>query len=418
MKWLALLGAMSVSACAPNPLSRPIAVQRAPDTTWPMYQYDSSHNAVFSREHFRVAWITSLGGRVNGGLAVVGDRLFVDSFDNRLYALDVVSGHIVWSSRASNVLMSSPVIDSGRVIVGSGRDGFLRQSDWRSQIWGRSDGDDILAFRANDGGNVWRVHTLGEDMSSPVILDNSVTVANGDLHAYGISLKDGALRWRTSLPGVVTMASLTLDHGRVFISTCHNVPEHRETRAIDPRDGHVLWKNPNGSCDSSPAVDNGLVFVDGNDESVQSPFDPGGADIVTAIDEANGRTVWQHVSRPGPYSLVASGEHAIAGTAIAGVLYQSISNADAVVAFDGRSGRILWKVQTAAPVKMSPVVTTDRVVFGDVAGILYTVDRVSGRVLHTASFKDPFSTSPPVVLGQTLLISNGRYVIAVPVDVI
>jgi len=385
-------------------------------TSWPMYQAAPSHNAVFDKPGFRVTWVAELGDRINGGLAVVGDTVYVDSFDKRLYALDLQTGHIRWSARAQNVLMSTPIVAAGRIIVGSGHDGFL-PSDDSAQAWGRTEGDDVTAYDLH-GRKVWTFHTIGEDMASAAIANDAVAFANGDLHAYDLSLADGRPIWREQLRGVDTMASATVSDGRLFISTCHNSPHFRETRALDVKTGRTLWKNPNGSCDASPAVNRSIVFVDGNREDGIGPYDPGGQDIVAAIDEKTGRTLWQHVSPRGPYTIAVSGEHAIAGTAVSGVLYQSIVNRNELAAFDGRTGHVLWHVPTAAPVKMSPIVTGDRVIFGDTAGVLYSVDRRTGVVRHTGSFKDPFSTSPPVVVGETLLIANGRYIFAIPTSVI
>jgi len=180
----------------------------------------------------------------------------------------------------------------------------------------------------------------------------------------------------------------------------------------------MLWKNSNGSCDASPAVDNGMVFVDGNNEDESGLYAPGGRDIVAAIDEKSGRTRWTYVSPAAPYSIVESGEHAIAGTAVDGVLYQSIVNQNRVMAFDERTGRVRWSAPTIGPVKMSPLVTKASVIFGDTVGVLYNVDRRTGKIRRTTSFKDPFSTSPPVIVGDTLLIANGRYIFAIPTSVI
>lgn len=391
------------------------ALQPVP-TAWRMYQAIASHNAVFARAGFRATWVAELGDRINGGLAVVGDTVYADSFDDRLYALNLSTGAIRWSARAGNVLMSTPIVDDGLVVVGSGHDGFL-DSDDSAQVWGRAGGDDVIAFDLQ-GRKKWSFHTVGEDMPSPASNGEILAFANGDLHAYGLQLRTGQPVWRTALSGIDTMASATLDGNRLFIGLCHNMPHLRETVALDIRMGRMLWKNPNGSCDASPAVDNGMVFVDGNNEDIAGPYEPGGRDIVAGIDEKTGRTRWTHVSAPGPYSIVASGEHAIAGTAVDGVLYQSIVNQNRVMAFDERTGRVLWSVRTIGPVKMSPLATSMSIVFGDTAGILYNVDRRTGNIRHTTSFKDPFSTSPPLVVGDALLIANGRYIFAIPSDVI
>lgn len=385
--------------------------------SWPMYQYSPSHNAIFKKPKFRVAWVAELGGRINGGLAIVGDTIYADSFDHCLYAVDLPTGAVKWKSCADNVLMSTPVVSGGRVIVGSGHDGFL-ESDDSAQKWGRSEGDDVLSFDDKTGHQMWRVHTVGADMASPAISGARLVFANGDLHAYALRLSDGAQLWREALPGIDTMASTTIVGRHAFISICHNSPHFRQTRAIDVKTGRTLWANPNGSCDAAPAVSDGVVYVDGNREDVDGPFEMGGRDVVAAIDERTGRTLWEHTSPDAPYTLVASGEHAIAGTIVNGVLYQSIVNHDCVDAFDGRTGRVLWSAKTLAPVKMSPLVTERRVIFGDSAGLLYSVDRRTGGIEGTSSFKDPFSTSPPIAIGDVLLIANGRYIFAIPRDVL
>jgi outer membrane protein assembly factor BamB len=383
---------------------------------WQMYQAVASHNAVFARPGFRATWVAQLGDRINGGLAVVGDTVYADSFDQRLYALNLTTGDILWRARTNNVLMSTPIVDDGLVVVGSGHNGFLDADD-SAQVWGRATGDDVIAFDLQ-GRKQWSFHTIGEDMPSAATDGKILAFANGDLHAYGLQLSNGHELWQTALSGIDTMSSATLAGNRLFIGLCHNMPHFQETIALDIRSGRTLWKNPNGSCDASPAVDKGVVFVDGNDEGVTGPYEPGGRDIVAAIDERTGRTIWTHVSSAGPYSIVASGEHAIAGTAVNGVLYQSIVNQDRVIAFDERTGRVLWTVRTVGPVKMSPVVVDQRVIFGDTTGILYSVERRNGVLRHTTSFKDPFSTSPPVIVGETLLIANGRYIFAIPTSVI
>lgn len=415
------LATVVIAACSAHAAYHPTALDDLvvaaplPTSSWPMYQHDASHNAYFSKRNFARRWIAQLGGRVNGGLAVVGDRLYLDSFDRHLYAIDLSTGAIRWKAALDNIVMSTPVIAVGRVIVGTGRDGFSN-TDPHAQIWARPKGDDIVAFDANTGRRIWSFHTVGEDMPSPAIVGKTVVFANGDLHAYGLDVVTGRLLWRRALPGIATMASTTAVSNKVFIGLCHNMPHFRKTLALDVRNGRMEWANPNGSCDASATVSNGLVLVDGNDEKTTGVYSPGGRDIIAAVDEGSGKTIWQRVGPQGPYTAVASGEHAIAGTVADGVLYQSVVNEDVVLALDSKSGKLLWRTATSGPVKMSPVVTANRVIFGDTAGVLYDIERTTGHVLDTQSFTAPFSTSPPIVVGDTLLIANGRDLLAMPIN--
>ena len=383
--------------------------------SWPTYQSTPSHNAVFDGDGLRVNWLAKLGEKINGGLAVVDGTLYADSFDKKLYAIDQRTGKVRWSAQADNILMSTPVVRDGIVVVGSGKDGFLKPDDANSQVWGRAEGDDVYAFSTADGRLIWKIHTVGQNMPSPAIEGDALIFANGDAHAYAVDLATGKARWIVPLPGIATMASATVAGGMAFLSTCHNAPYVCQTQAIDVHDGHTVWSNPHGGSDCTPTVDGGLVFV--NESSNDSArFHTGGETTVAAIDERTGRTVWTHRSEAAPFTYIASSERQIAGTADRGVLYQPIGNTQKVIAFDERTGRVRWSVRASANVKMSPVVKGQRVYFGDTAGILYDVDRRTGRVEHTTSFLQPFSTSPPVIVGETIFVADGSILLALPLD--
>lgn len=412
-----LIAAAALVIALRDPSSAPSAQTESSAGSWPMYQRVPSHNAIVVRPGFRANWLTKLGDKINGGLAIAGDTLYVGSFDKKLYAIDLQTGEIRWSASADNILMSTPVIEDGVVIVGSGMNGFLKPDDANSQIWGRPQGDDILAFSTTDGHLLWKFHTAGQNMPSPAIVHGTAILANGDLHAYALDVANGKKRWLTSLQGVAAMASATIDDRNVFISTCHNAPYFCETRALDVRDGRTIWTSPYGGSDCSPTVDAGLVFVNGNRDDTQR-YHTGGYSVTAALDERTGRSIWVHTSEPGPYTFVGSNERQIAATAQDGVLYQPIGNASKMIAFDERSGKVLWSVRTSANVKMSPIVKDDSVYFGDTAGIFYRVDRHSGRILHTSSYLQPFATSPPVIVGDTLFVADGEYVVAVPLRTI
>lgn len=380
-----------------------------------MYQRYPTHNAVLEQPGLRLRWIAQLGDKINGGLAISGGTVYAVSFDKKLYAIDERTGAIRWTGQADNVLMSTPVLQNGVVIVGSGRDGFLKPDDYMSQVWGRPEGDDVYAFSTRDGHLLWKMHTVGQNMPSPAISGDTAILANGDLHAYAIDVASGKTLWTSSLAGVPTMSSVNLAHGLAFVSTCHNAPYACETRAIDVRDGSVAWTNPIGGSDCAPTLDDGKVFVNG--ERDEDPrFHTGGVLIVAAIDERTGKTLWTYRTNPGPWTYLGSRERQIAGTAHDGVLYQPLGNGNEVVALNERTGKRVWVFHATGPVKMSPVIKGDVVYFGDTSGVFYRVDRRTGRVLHTTSYLQAFSTSPPVIAGDTVFVAMGNIVMAVPID--
>lgn len=388
------------------------AVTAPAGQTWPMYQRFATHNAVFDAPKLRVTWQSALGDRINAGFALDGSVLYAASFDHRLYAVDAATGKIRWDVATDDILMSTPVVADGLIVIGTGHNGFLKPDDPVSQVWGRPEGNDVIAYTTG-GKLVWKFHTVGENMPTPAIAGDTVVFANGDAHAYALDLKTGKLKWQSALPGAVNMASIAIDAGVAFVSSCHNAPYVCETRALDVRDGHTLWTNPNGGSDCAPAVADGLVFVNGN-RNDDYHYHTGGTDVVAALDERTGEKRWTYEGEPGPYTFPSTNERQIAATFADGVLYQPIGNASRVIAFEARTGKIVWNLRTWANVKMSPLITGGRVYFGDTGGVLYNVDQRTGRVVHTSSFLQPFSAAPPLIADQTIFAAAGSVIIAMP----
>jgi alcohol dehydrogenase (cytochrome c) len=91
-------------------------------------------------------------GRVNRGLAILGDTLYMGTIDAHLLALDAKTGQLVWNTTVASSaehysITMSPVIVKNKVIVGTaGGDMGIRGV--------------IAAFDAKSGKEVWRIHTI------------------------------------------------------------------------------------------------------------------------------------------------------------------------------------------------------------------------------------------------------------------
>src|SRR5437879_7713542 len=63
-------------------------------------------------------------GRVNRGLAILGDTLFMGTIDAHLIAIDAKSGHVVWDTavaraRSGYAITHAPLVVKDKVIVGT-----------------------------------------------------------------------------------------------------------------------------------------------------------------------------------------------------------------------------------------------------------------------------------------------------------
>ena len=91
-------------------------------------------------------------GRVNRGLAILGDTLYMGTIDAHLLAIDAKSGRLLWNTTVASAkerysITHSPLIVRDKVIVGTaGGDGPIRGL--------------IAAFDVKTGKEVWRFHTI------------------------------------------------------------------------------------------------------------------------------------------------------------------------------------------------------------------------------------------------------------------
>lgn len=397
-----IVAAALTTGCAGRSAAAPVSRSASSSDTWPAYQLRPDHNAVLDRSGFAASWSFDAHARLNGGLAVDGDTLYFDTFAPSVVALYLESGALRWETPVDNIVMSTPILSSDMVYVGTGSNHHMSPTRW-----GRPQGDRVIALDKSDGRQRWTYRTVGEDMPSPVFANGSLVFANGDAHAYALDASSGTLHWRRQLEGVSTMASATAQAGVAFLSTCTLQLEPGATSAVDVRNGSVRWRAPYGNCDSSPTVAGTRVFVSG------IRLEPAGSVIgyralVTALDARSGKVKWTYRSPDtGISTTFVSSERAVAGTYAGGIYYQAIPTHDRLMAFDAVSGRALWSFKTVAPAKMSPVVKDGYLYLGDTAGCLYTLDAKRGTLANVQTFDAPFSTSPPIIVGDTMIVAVG-----------
>ncbi len=386
--------------------------------SWTMYQGRPDHNAVIASRSLSARWTFNAGAKINGSMAVADDTLYVDTFKHELIAVNLTDGRVRWRSQLNNIIMSTPVVAADKVVVGTGHNGRLQgdgsmvyADDQTTAIWGRDKGDAVVAFDARNGKRIWSFETLGEDMPSPVIAGNRVVFGNGDFHAYALDLATGFQLWKQDIDGVVTMASANYDSGRVLLSHCSSGPYKCHTDSLQLADGSTQWTAPYGDEDSAPTIGDGKVFLTG--------FTSIGcrrglySSTVTGLDWLTGTELWSFRSPDcGKFNTKESNERAIAGVFTNGTFIEASGVANAVTAF-ASTGAVRWRFHTNARVKMSPIISADKVYFGDVNGVFYVLRASDGRLVKKREFGRPFTTSSPLLLGSTLLIAADGQVMAI-----
>ncbi len=237
-------------------------------------------------------WRFAADAGVTSSAAVAGGLIYVQSDANTLYALDP-SGHPVWSrslgetiafdspyphSGLADYWTSSPLIDAGRLYIGSG-DGA---------VW---------ALDAKSGEVLWRHATEGRVRASPSTDGKRIYAGSFDGRMYALDPDTGEEVWRFQTAGnpffkVGHIQSTAAVAGGLVIFGSRDYWIY----ALNAATGAVVWKreHPNSWVVASPAVSGGLVCTGGSDTQ-----------MMQCLDLATGEERWKAVIRNNIFSSAA-----------------------------------------------------------------------------------------------------------------
>ena len=191
--------------------------------------------------------------------------------------------------------------------------------------------------------------------------------------------------------------------------------------AVDAATGKVLWQTgyPAPFTMSSAATRHGPgpkstpVFANGKLYAI------GMTGIVTAYDAATGKQLWQ---KPAPGVVPMYTSHSFSPLVDRGLVIFHVGghNQGALTAFDVNTGEIKWSWNGDGPGYGSPIVADlggTRQIITITQGKLVGVDAATGSLLWERPFVSSNFTNSvtPILVGQTLIMSNGGPLIAVTV---
>ena len=213
---------------------------------------------------------------VSGGVAYFvgywgGDSLRLGNAS--LFALDAVTGNLLWRFGFGDYKPSSPAVSGGIVYVGF----------WNGHIY---------ALDAVTGNLLWRHDTDGMVDSSPAVSGGVVYVGSNDHHLYALDAATGELLWRYETDSMVD-SSPAVSGGVVYVGS-----RYGHLYALDAATGELLWRyDADSRVGSAPAVSGGVVYVGSDDHHLY------------ALDAATGELLWRYNagSRAGASPVVSGG---------------------------------------------------------------------------------------------------------------
>jgi len=287
--------------------------------------YDN-HLYALNIESGKMHWKYQTDGGIVSRPAILNDSVFIGSEDNRLHVISRRSGSLQWTYYTKGPVRSSPFPAHGHIFIGS--------DDWA-----------IHAININGGRGIWQIETNAEVRSTPFVAQDAVYAGNESGEFYCLDFR-GGIKWRYKTKRAITSSPTVAENLVLFCSLDSHL------YALDAKSGYLVWrfKMDRGSI-SSPFVADGLVFtgsIDGN---------------IYCINLNSAKEVWRFQT-----------EHQITGSPIvlADKLYCGSVDGN-LYCLDHQTGQLRWKFKTNNPITATPAAQDDMIFIGSTDNQFYAL---------------------------------------------
>jgi outer membrane protein assembly factor BamB len=298
-------------------------------------------------------WAVRTGRRLTGRIELKDGQLYGAGVDRKVYAVDLETGEVQWSSRLSGLVAGGVLVSGDTVFAAS------------SRPQGR-----VYALDRATGGRHWRAKT-GPVGAPLALVDGTLLVPAQRGQLLGLNPADGSVRWRRRM-GMARIAPLSVGRGAVVVATVDSLYR------VSAADGEVSHRAASPGTIVSPWLVHRGLLVAGTTDSQVVAVSP--ADLTTRwsakVDApvlgspaALGDTVYVASRRgtlfrlapgtaPSPQRVVELDWPVTAPlTALDG--YLLLGGADGALRALRPDGAEVWRIQLWRPVELSPVALED-----------------------------------------------------------
>ena len=386
---------------------------------WTLPRYNMQLNPVIADTAPPFAWTFAMGTGTSASPTISGDTLYVASNDHHVYALDLHTGKLRWSTLTNDMVMTAPLVYDGLVVAASGNEHPTVWDPPNYVAIGNST-NAIYGLDAQTGKQSWYFGINGTGMPSGAIVDGTYIHHDGGGTVLALDARTGTYRWRNSLGSYASMSAIT-PINPWMIATSGGSPN--EVAVLRVRDGSTVWRHalpPSaGAVTDCPVASDGTriygVYIMPNDASVPAmQAGVAGAQHLYALDTQTGRMVWD---TPVARGIAPPRNEASIPMVDAGTLYDGSAIAPKMTAVNAATGALRWQTTVHGPVKGGTVLKDGTLYFGDLAGYLWALDAASGKIVGALKTSESFNVGSPIIDGEDLIIGGLHgTVMAVPLQ--
>lgn len=195
-------------------------------------------------------------------------KVYVGSSDQRVYALELRSGKLVWAFKTGGTVHSSPALAGRNVVVGS----------WDGAVY---------ALDAASGAEQWRFQTQTEQklsimlgiQASPSVDGDTVYIGSRDGFFYALDAASGRRKWRYDAKGSWVVGTAAIDADKVYVGTSDSTL----LLALDKRSGIERYRYDTKAWTFASPVRAGDALIAASMKGE-----------LVALDAASGAVRWQY----------------------------------------------------------------------------------------------------------------------------
>lgn len=332
---------------------------------WPQFRGDSQLSG-FSEDqlpdNLKLIWSFQTRDDIKSSPVLDYGRLYIGSTDGKLYALDAATGDSLWAFDTGDDVEAPPMLLDSTVYIGSlSGEFFAIDAISGEKKWSYMTDDEIY------GSASW--------VLSPDETDKWIIVCSYDFNIYCFDAKTGDKKWNYETDNYINGAPAT-DGNVVVFGGCD---EFLHIVSVD--NGEKV-----GEVDAGSYIAGSAALVD--DRAYLGQY----GESLLCIDVENKEISWQY-NNDGTTGAFFSSPAVSKDKVVIGCRDKLVH------CVNRKTGEKIWTFQTRNDVDCSPVVADDKVVVGSNDGRLYVLNLENGHLLWSYEIGADILGSPAVTSG-------------------
>ena len=328
-------------------------------------QHTGNYNSSPIKNKPSILWKVKTKGQVISSPVIVNNSVYVGSQDQKMYAINALTGKIKWTFKASGAISSTVAVAKGKVMFLSYDGNFyaLNQKDGKLAWKFKTQGESVFNVKDYYNGSFkpdfWDFY-----LSSAVVYNDHVYFGSSDSNVYSLNIDTGEKVWSYKTESSIHSSPAIYENSLVIGSWDSRI------YCIDINTGKENWSYTTGrdieqyiwlGIQASPSIEKGVVYIGSRDAKFY------------ALNIKSGDTLWTNNNFDKswmPSSSAIDKEN----------IYTGSSDSFNFYSINKKSGKINYTTKTNSYTFSSPAIDNEMAYIGSANGRLYGIELTTGNI--------------------------------------